>query len=166
MFFVETTKHIAKTNTTCWVIVIILCKLPGSYISIRQPTFMIARDGDNCFGYICNTCNSIKDRLTTSQEVSSEWLYLFNGCFCTSYIVSNHIFDTDHCRQIEGRCQLSPRCLSKLLGFLKAKTGGSLKILDSSGCFCMVVQWSRTMLDKLLSAGWYVKQHQVHKTKW
>ena len=29
-----------------------------------------------------------------------------------SYIVSNHIFDTDHCRQIEGRCQLSPRCLS------------------------------------------------------
>jgi hypothetical protein len=44
----------------------------------------------------------------------------------------------------------------KLLGFLKAKTGGSLKILHSSGCFCMVVQCSRTMLDKLLSAGWYV----------
>jgi hypothetical protein len=34
------------------------------------------------------------------------------GCFCTSYIVSNHIVDTDHCRQIEGRCQLSPRYLS------------------------------------------------------
>jgi hypothetical protein len=44
----------------------------------------------------------------------------------------------------------------KLLGFLKAKTGGSLKILHNSGCFCMVVQCSRTMLDKLLSAGWYV----------
>ena len=44
----------------------------------------------------------------------------------------------------------------KLLGFLKAKTGGSLKILHSSGCFYMVVQCSRTMLDKLLSAGWYV----------
>ena len=44
----------------------------------------------------------------------------------------------------------------KLLGFLKAKTGGSLKILHSSGCFCMVVQCSPTMLDKLLSAGWYV----------
>jgi hypothetical protein len=28
------------------------------------------------------------------------------------------------------------------LGFLKAKTGGSLKILHSSGCFCMVVQCS------------------------
>jgi hypothetical protein len=46
----------------------------------------------------------------------------------------------------------------KLLDFLKAKTGarGSLKILHSSGCFCMVVQCSRTMLDKLLSSGWYV----------
>jgi hypothetical protein len=44
----------------------------------------------------------------------------------------------------------------KLLGFLKAKTGGSLKILDSSGCFCMVVQWSRTMMDKLLGSRWYV----------
>ena len=44
----------------------------------------------------------------------------------------------------------------KLFGFLKAKTGGFLKILHSSGCFCMVVQCSRTMLDKLLSAGWYV----------
>jgi hypothetical protein len=32
--------------------------------------------------------------------------------FCTAYIVSNHIFDTDHCRQIEGRCQLSPKYLS------------------------------------------------------
>jgi hypothetical protein len=31
-----------------------------------------------------------------------------------------------------------------------------LKILHSSWCFCMVVQCSRTMLDKLLSAGWYV----------
>jgi hypothetical protein len=41
----------------------------------------------------------------------------------------------------------------QLLGFLKAKTGGSLKILHNSGCFCMVVQCSRTMLDKLLSPG-------------
>ena len=32
--------------------------------------------------------------------------------FCTAYIVSNHIFDIDHCRQIEGRCQLSPKYLS------------------------------------------------------
>ena len=47
MFFVETTKHIAKINNT-WVIVTILCKLPGNYVSIRQPTFMIARDDDNC----------------------------------------------------------------------------------------------------------------------
>ena len=30
----------------------------------------------------------------------------------------------------------------KLLGFLKAKTCGSLKILHNSGCFCMVVQCS------------------------
>jgi hypothetical protein len=37
----------------------------------------------------------------------------------------------------------------KLLGFLKAKTGGSLNILHSSGCFGMVVQCSRTMLDEL-----------------
>ena len=44
----------------------------------------------------------------------------------------------------------------KLMGFMKAKTGGSLKILHNSGCLCMVVQCSRTMLDKLLSAGWYV----------
>jgi hypothetical protein len=44
----------------------------------------------------------------------------------------------------------------KPLGFLKAKTGGSLKILHNSGCFCMVVQCSWTRLDKLLSAGWYV----------
>ena len=43
----------------------------------------------------------------------------------------------------------------KLLGFLKAKTGGSLKTL-SSGVFCMVVYCSRTILEKLLSAGWYV----------
>ena len=28
----------------------------------------------------------------------------------------------------------------KVLGFQKAKTGDSLKILHSSGCFCMVVQ--------------------------
>jgi hypothetical protein len=44
----------------------------------------------------------------------------------------------------------------KLLGFLKAKTGVSLKILHNYGCFCMVVQCLRTMLDKLLSTGWYV----------
>jgi hypothetical protein len=44
----------------------------------------------------------------------------------------------------------------KLLGFLKAKTGGSLKILHNYGCFCMVVQCLRAMLDKLLSAGWYM----------
>ena len=41
-------------------------------------------------------------------------------------------------------------------GFPEGQDGGSLKILHSSGCFCMVVQCSRTMLDKLLSAGWYV----------
>ena len=35
----------------------------------------------------------------------------------------------------------------KLLGFLKAKTGGSLKTL-SSGVFCMVVYCSRTILEK------------------
>jgi hypothetical protein len=40
------------------------------------------------------------------------WCFVCIGCFCTSYIVSNHIFDTIHCRQIEGRCQLSPRYLS------------------------------------------------------
>ena len=44
----------------------------------------------------------------------------------------------------------------KLLGFLKAKTGGSLKILHNYGCFCMVVQCLRAMLDKLLSTWWYV----------
>ena len=46
----------------------------------------------------------------------------------------------------------------KLLDFLKAKMGacGSLKILHSSGCCCMVVQCSRTMVDKLLRSGWYV----------
>ena len=44
----------------------------------------------------------------------------------------------------------------KLLGFLKAKKGGSLKILHNSGRVCMVVECSRTMLDKLLSAEWYV----------
>ena len=77
------------------------------------------------------------------------WISVCIGCFCKSYIVSNHIFDTDHCRQIEGRCQLSPNISFKLLGFLKAKTGGSLKILHSSGCICIVVQCSRTMLDKL-----------------
>jgi hypothetical protein len=44
----------------------------------------------------------------------------------------------------------------KLLGFLKAKTGGSLKILHNYECFCMVVHCLRTMLDKLLSAGWFV----------
>jgi hypothetical protein len=43
----------------------------------------------------------------------------------------------------------------KLLGFLKAKTGVSLKILHNYGCFCMVVQCLRTMLDKLLITGWY-----------
>jgi hypothetical protein len=74
------------------------------------------------------------------------------GSFRTSYIVWIHIFGTDHCRQIERRYQLS----FKLLGFLKAKTGGSLKILHNYGCFCMVVQCLRTMLDNLLSAGWYV----------
>jgi hypothetical protein len=63
----------------------------------------------------------------------------------------------------ELKCHLKKRgytnasinhCFNKASGILKAKTGGSLKILHSSGCFCMVVQRSRTMLDKLLSAGW------------
>jgi hypothetical protein len=40
------------------------------------------------------------------------WILVCIVCFCTSYIVSNHILDTNHCRQIEGRCQLYPRCLS------------------------------------------------------
>jgi hypothetical protein len=44
----------------------------------------------------------------------------------------------------------------KRLGFLKTKTGGSLKILHNYGCFCMVVQCLGMMLDKLLSAAWYV----------
>ena len=44
----------------------------------------------------------------------------------------------------------------KLLGFMKAKTGGSLKILHNYGCIGMVVQCLRTMLDKLLSTGWFV----------
>ena len=76
------------------------------------------------------------------------WIFVCIGCFCTSYIVSNHIFDTDHCRQIEGRCQLSPRYLSNFWVSWKPRR--------VAGCFCMVVQCSRTMLDTLLSAGWYV----------
>ena len=66
-------KAYCEKKTTASVIVTILCKLPGNYISIRQPTFMIARDGDNFVVYICNTYNSIKARLT-SQE-----LCLFKG---------------------------------------------------------------------------------------
>ena len=57
---------------------------------------------------------------------------------------------------IVGEMSALTKMSFKLLGFLKAKTGGSLKILHSSGCFGMVVQCSRAMLDKLLGAGWYV----------
>jgi hypothetical protein len=46
------------------------------------------------------------------------WIFVCIGCFCTSYIVSNHIFDTDHCKQIEGRCQFSPRYLFLIDCFL------------------------------------------------
>jgi hypothetical protein len=40
-------------------------------------------------------------------------------------------------------------------------TGGSLKILHSSGCCCIVVQCARTMFDKLLSEGWYVMTNGI-----
>jgi hypothetical protein len=48
----------------------------------------------------------------TKQQLSKRLNSHRSDANCKSYIVSNHIFDTDHCRQIEGRCQLSPRYLS------------------------------------------------------
>ena len=60
-------KAYCEKKHTAWVIVTILCKLLGNYISIRQPTFMIARDGDifiptldESRGYIGSSCPFVR----------------------------------------------------------------------------------------------------------
>ena len=75
--------------------------------------------------------------------------------FCTSYIVSNHMFDTDHCRQIERWCHLSPTYFSNFWVSWKPRRV-VLWRLWVLGFFVWLSTAHERYWKKILSAGWYV----------
>jgi hypothetical protein len=57
----------------------------------------------------------------------------------------------------KSRRDVSPhQNISQTFGFPESQDGWFFEDLHNYGCFGMVVQCLRTMLDKLLSTGWYV----------
>ena len=66
------------------------------------------------------------------------------------------MFATEFMCALDGFARhTSSRITSSTLTII-GRSGGSLKILHSFWCFCIVVQCSRTMLDTLLSVEWYM----------
>ena len=126
-------------------------KLLFSFYDVLKATNCTFQEVDNIF------------RLAVGIAVYDE----FFSCMCAAeFLCALNVFARHTSSRITfmtltnvGRSRgdvTSHQYIFQTFGFLKAKTGGSLKILHNSGCCCMVVQCSRTMLDKLLSVGWYV----------